>query len=154
MTPLLVATAIGAALVAGIFYAFSTFVMAALGRLAPGAGIAAMQSINIVVVNPLFFLAFFGAGALCLATLGVALVTDAEVSVGLVLAGSVLYLVGCLGVTVAGNVPLNERLARVDPDDPASESAWRRYLHRWSLFNHIRTAASLAAAVLFAVAAT
>ena len=62
MTSLVSATAIGAALVAGIFYAFSTFVMQALGRLAPREGIAAMQSINVVVINPLFFLAFFGTG--------------------------------------------------------------------------------------------
>lgn len=34
------AAAIGAGLTAGIFYAFSTFVMAALGRIPPEQGIA------------------------------------------------------------------------------------------------------------------
>ena len=78
MTPLLFATAIGAALVAGIFYAFSTFVMQALGRLAPREGITAMQSINVVVINPLFFLAFFGTGLLCVATVATVLLAEAE----------------------------------------------------------------------------
>ena len=61
------AAAIGSAVVAGIFYGFSTFIMAALGRIPPEQGISAMQSINITVLNPAFFLAFFGTAALCLA---------------------------------------------------------------------------------------
>ncbi len=44
--------ALGSALVAGVFFAFSTFVMKALGRLQPEQGIAAMQSINVTVLNP------------------------------------------------------------------------------------------------------
>jgi uncharacterized membrane protein len=152
MTSLLFASVLGTALVAGIFYAFSTFVMGALGRLAPAEGIAAMQSINIVVINPLFFLAFFGTGVLCLATIAVALLVDTGVSLLPVLAGAVLYLVGCIGVTVAGNVPLNDRLAKANPADVEAEPLWRLYLARWTRWNHVRTAASLAAAGAFAIA--
>ncbi len=152
MTPLLFTSAIGAALVAGIFYAFSTFVMQALGRLAPREGIAAMQSINIVVINPLFFLAFFGTGALCVATIAASLLSETGVSLAPVLIGGLLYIVGCIGVTIAGNVPLNERLARVSPDDAEAESLWDLYLSRWTLWNHVRTAASLAAAAFLVIA--
>ncbi|MDP3329696.1 MAG: hypothetical protein Q8S60_15520, partial [Parvibaculum sp.] len=52
--------ALGSGIVAGIFYGFSSFIMGALGKLAPHEGIAAMQSINVVVINPAFFAAFFG----------------------------------------------------------------------------------------------
>jgi uncharacterized membrane protein len=152
MTPLLFTSAIGAALVAGIFYAFSTFVMQALGRLAPREGIAAMQSINIVVINPLFFLAFFGTGALCVATIAASLLAETGVSLAPVLIGGLLYIVGCIGVTIAGNVPLNERLARVSPDDAEAECLWDLYLSRWTLWNHVRTAASLAAAAFLVIA--
>jgi uncharacterized membrane protein len=145
-------TAIAAALVSGIFYTFSTFVMQALGRLAPREGIAAMQSINVVVINPLFFAAFFGTGGLCLATVGASLVAETEMSLLPALVGSTLYIVGCIGVTIVGNVPLNERLARTDPDDSDAESMWGFYLTRWTLWNHVRTAASLAAAVCFVFA--
>ena len=52
--------ALGAGLIGGLFFAFSTFVMTALGRLSPASGISAMQSINVAVLNPVFFTAFFG----------------------------------------------------------------------------------------------
>lgn len=153
MTTVVFASAIGAALVSGIFYAFSTFVMKALGRLEPRQGIAAMQSINIVVINPLFFLAFFGTGALCLATVVAALVSGTGLSLAPAVAGGVLYLAGCLGVTIAGNVPLNDRLAELHPEDDAAERLWRSYLVRWTRWNHVRTVASLAAAAFLVVAA-
>lgn len=152
MTSLVFASAIGAALVSGIFYAFSTFVMQALGRLAPREAIAAMQSINIVVINPLFFLAFFGTGVLCVATIAASLVPETEVSLAPALAGGVLYFFGCLGVTMVGNVPLNDKLAKVSPDDAEAELLWSSYQARWIRWNHIRTAASLAAAASFLIA--
>ena len=59
------AAVLGAGLVAGIFFAFSSFVMRALGQLPPNQGIAAMKAIHVTVLNPWFFLAFFGTGAVC-----------------------------------------------------------------------------------------
>lgn len=59
-------TAIGSGIVAGIFFAFSSFVMAGLGRIPPVQGIAAMNSINVTVINPSFMSAFLGTGILCL----------------------------------------------------------------------------------------
>jgi uncharacterized membrane protein len=53
---------IGCTLMAGVFFAFSNFVMNALSRLQPAQGIAAMQFINIAVINPLFTIAFLGTG--------------------------------------------------------------------------------------------
>jgi len=152
MTSLIFVTAIGAALVAGIFYAFSTFVMRALGRLAPREAIAAMQSINIVVINPLFFLAFFGTGALCVVAVAASLLSETEVALAPVAAGAVLYIVGCIGVTVVGNVPLNDRLAAVDPNESGAETLWREYLSVWTRWNHVRTAASLAASASLLIA--
>lgn len=59
--------ALGSGLMAGFFFAFSVSVMKALGRLPPAQGIAAMQSINVVVINPMFLVAFFGTAAVCVA---------------------------------------------------------------------------------------
>jgi uncharacterized membrane protein len=61
----LIAT-LGCGLVAGVFFAFSTFVMSALARLQSKEGIAAMQAINITVINPWFMIALFGTAAACL----------------------------------------------------------------------------------------
>jgi uncharacterized membrane protein len=146
------AAAIGSALVAGIFYAFSTFIMAGLGRIPPEQGISAMQSINVTVINPAFFLAFFGTAALCLALIVVAWINWSESGSGLILAASLLYLVGCIGVTMFGNVPLNNALAAVQPGTAEATALWQRYLDVWTAWNHVRTAAPLAAAILFTVA--
>ncbi len=57
---------LGSGLVAGIFFAFSNFIMRALGQLPENKGMAAMNAINVTVINPWFFLAFFGTGVVCL----------------------------------------------------------------------------------------
>jgi uncharacterized membrane protein len=146
--------AIGSGLVAGIFFAFSTFVMAALARLPPDQGVAAMQSINITVINPVFMLAFLGTGALCAAAGAGAFVWWGGASGKLAIAAALLYLIGCIGVTMACNVPLNDALAAVTPGTPAAAAEWSRYLGTWTTWNHIRTIASLLAAILFTAAMT
>jgi uncharacterized membrane protein len=72
-------SALGSGLIAGVFFAFSAFVMTALGRLPPDQGMAAMQSINVAVLNPWFFAAFFGTAALC-AVLAIASLSSAGAS--------------------------------------------------------------------------
>lgn len=149
---LIFAAAIGCGLVAGIFFAFSSFVMAALGRLPSDDGIAAMNAINITVINPGFMLAFFGTAALCLAaSAGVALRWTASGGT-LVLLASVIYLVGCIGVTMLRNVPLNNALAAVTPGTPEAAALWTRYLGEWTLWNTVRTVAPIVSAALFTVA--
>ncbi len=143
---------LGSGVVAGIFFAFSTFVMRALGQLPANQGIAAMKAINVTVLNPWFFLAFFGTGAVCLPVAFLALGSAAGTHRAYLLAGCALYLLGCLLVTVACNVPLNDRLASTEPDSSGAEALWANYLSHWTRWNHVRTAASLAAAALFAMA--
>jgi uncharacterized membrane protein len=63
---LILVCAIGSGLIAGVFFAFSSFVMKALDRIPAAQGIAAMQSINVVVLNPLFLGVFLGAAAGCI----------------------------------------------------------------------------------------
>ena len=113
MFSLTLVAALGAGLVAGIFFAFSAFIMSALGRLPPESGISAMQSINVVVLNPVFFFVFFGTAVLSLVLAIAALFGWSGASVPYLLAGSLLYLVGTILVTMVFNVPLNNSLASV-----------------------------------------
>ncbi len=145
------ATALGCGLVAGVFFAFSSFVMPALKRLSPAQGVAAMQSINILAVTPAFMTALFGTAAACLG-LAAWTVASSGVTTTLVLAGCALYLVGTVGVTIACNVPLNDRLAKLHPQSAEAAGLWSRYLARWTAWNHVRTAASLAAASALTIA--
>ena len=58
-------TALGCGLIAGLFFAFSIAVMQALARLPAAGGIAAMQSINSAILNPLFLAVFLGTAVGC-----------------------------------------------------------------------------------------
>jgi uncharacterized membrane protein len=141
-------SAVGAGLVAGAFFAFSTFVMAALGRVPAPEGIRAMQEINITVINPWFMTALFGTGLACVAVIVAALAGwDGSYGPYLVAAGA-LYVVGCIGVTMAFNVPRNNVLAKLAPADAEAAETWRRYLAEWTAWNSVRTVASLASSAL------
>lgn len=150
---LILICAIGCGLIAGVFFAFSTSVMKALGKLPAAQGIAAMQTINAVILNPFFLGVFLGTAVAC-ATAGIAcwLQTDAPGRL-CVFGGSVLYLGGSFFVTVRFNVPRNELLARVNTGAPDSVAVWSDYLKTWTAWNHVRTVASLMAAILFVLAA-
>lgn len=148
MIALTIVTALGSALVAGVFLGFSTFIMPALARLPAPQGIAAMQSINVTAVRPPFMVFFIGTALLSIATIVVG-VADSD---AYLIAGGALYLIGSFGLTIAYNVPRNDALAAVDPGSPAGAQVWERYLHEWVAANHVRTLAGLAAAALMVVA--
>lgn len=152
LVALILISTVGCGLVAGIFFAFSAFVMKALSRLSADNGIAAMQPINVVVLNPWFFGAFFGTAAACLMALIWSLLRWSEPDAAYLLIGSLLYLVGCLSVTIVFNVPKNEALASVSSGDPDAKSKWTRYVATWTVWNHVRTLAALAGAVSFGIA--
>ena len=144
--------ALGSGLVAGFFFAFSIVVMKALAQQPPAHGIAAMQSINIVVINPMFFTAFFGSAAACL-VLGVStFLSRQRPGTAYLLTGSLLYLVGAILVTILFNVPRNNALAAVHPTSPEGAQVWANYLRSWTAWNHVRTIAALAAAASFTIA--
>lgn len=144
--------ALGCGLIAGVFFAFSTFVMSALARIQPTSGIAAMQSINTTVINPMFMTAFLGTAAACIFLTVSSLLKWHQPGAAYLLLGSLLYLIGTFGVTIVFNVPLNNALAAVKPDSPDGANLWISYLANWTTWNHIRTAAALAAAASFTIA--
>ena len=144
--------ALGCGLMAGVFFAFSAFVMKALARLPVAEGIAAMQSINVAVINPVFLGVFLGTAATCLLVMVASLWQWHSPGTIHVLVGGALYLVGTFFVTMACNVPKNNALASVAPADPDSASLWASYIITWTAWNHTRTAAALAAAAALTMA--
>ena len=143
---------LGCGLMAGVFFAFSSFVMPGLARLPPAQGIAAMQSINVTALRPPFLGAFLLAAAACLLLAALSVWRWHLPGAALRLAGSALYLVGTFGVTAAFNVPRNEALAAVRADSAEGAQLWSRYLASWTAWNHVRTVAALAATALLGVA--
>ena len=96
-------------------------------------------------------LAMFGVALACLVLGGWALLSLSDGRAGWLLAGSALYLAGTVLVTMAGNVPLNDALAAVDPDSPEGQREWARYLSAWTTWNSVRAAATIAATALLGV---
>ena len=142
---------LGCGLNGGFFFAFSVVVMRALAERPAAEGIAVMQSINVVVLNRWFLGVFFGTGVLCLAAIILAVVSRGEPRSAWLLAGSVLYLVGTILVTLRFNVPRNEALRRVAPSSAEAASLWADYLVTWTAWNHVRAVAAFLASACFGI---
>lgn len=150
---MLVLAVLGTGLVAGIFYAFSTFVMQGLAEMAPEEGMRAMQSINVTVLNRWFLWVFMGTFGLCLALIFIFFADFRGLRSVFAIAGGVFYVVWCFLVTGTRNVPRNNTLASTSSNAPEAQSVWQTYLEEWTYYNHIRTGASLLASLSFLIAA-
>jgi uncharacterized membrane protein len=144
--------ALGCAMMAGVFFAFSAFVMKALARLPAQQGIGAMQAINVAAVTFAFMAALFGTAAACGALAVWALFAWDESFAPYLLVGSALYLIGTILLTIVYHVPRNEALATLEPHSAEAESHWRRYLSGWTAWNHLRGVTALAAAATLTIA--
>ena len=144
---------LSSAIVAGVFLAFSDFIMRALISANPIGAIESMQEINVTVLRSVFLTTFF---ALVPATIGLSIVSVLKTGGGvtsLVVAGTAIYLLTVILVTIVGNVPMNNKLANMQPNSPDTISYWRRYGLGWTRLNHIRTTGAFATAVCFLLAA-
>jgi len=146
--------AIGCGLAAGVFFAFSTFVMDGLARANPAEGVAAMQWINRRAPTPAFLLAWLGTALVCVVVAVWTAVggSGGERRTALAVAAALLYVAGTVVLTFARNIPLNDRLETLDPTAEATARYWRVYVRDWTRYNHVRTATGIAAAALLTVA--
>lgn len=138
------------ALVAGVFLAFSDFIMRALALTGGVGGVEAMQIINREVFRWVFMALFLGMAALSVLIAGYAWIGLDGPAATMIFLAALVYLVGCFSVTVAFNVPMNEALAGMDLSQGATLDYWQHtYVPRWTFWNTVRTcAAALAAALL------
>jgi uncharacterized membrane protein len=152
ITALLWFSAIGCGLLAGLYFAFSTFIMTALGRIGQAPGVSAMNAINETIVRSPFLPVFLGTTLASLALAVLALFRWSEPGSAAMLVGGIIYVVGMFVCTMVLNVPLNNALAAVDPAGAEAAPVWARYLKEWTFWNHVRTVASTAACPLFIAA--
>lgn len=144
------AAIVGVAVVGGSLFAFSTFIMAALKRLPDPEAVRAMQKINTTVFTPWFMGPFFGTAVLSIGAIVIATSNTSQQWWLHLLGAGALYAAGLFGVTVVGNVPLNEKLARLDADEREAAEFWQRYSAAWTRWNHIRSAAAIGSIALYA----
>ncbi|NLR98830.1 DUF1772 domain-containing protein [Rhizobium sp. P38BS-XIX] len=145
----LVIAAISSGLLAGVYFAFSTFIMQAFARLPVDQGIAAMQSINTTIVRSPFIALFILTALLSIFIAVMAILYWRGGTSMFMLIGAALYIVASLLSTMIFNVPMNNALDKVDGHSAESAQLWSSYLVDWTRWNHVRTVASLLAACAF-----
>ena len=148
-TALLWFAAIGCGVMAGVYFAFSSFIMAALRRAGPAVGIAAMNSINVVILRSPFMPLFWGTTLASVALAVIALSGWNAIAARTMFAGGAVYLPGMFVCTIAFNIPLNNALQAVDAGNDAAPPVWERYLTQWTRWNHVRTFACAVTCMLF-----
>jgi len=151
----LVCAATTTALVAGLFYSWSVSVTLGLARLPDHEYISAFQAMNRAILNPVFFASFLG--TVILLPLSTYMHYGQPVSgrFWFLLAATVVYVVGVFGVTMVGNVPLNDALENFQLHTAsAQEIAAQRAKFEvpWNNLNTVRTIASTLAIVLVIIA--
>lgn len=139
-------------LLAGLYFAFSAFIMTALGEIDRPAGISAMNAINRVILRSTFMPLFLGSTMASIALAIIGLLSGTIAGGAAMVTGGVLYSLGMTGVTMIFNVPLNNMLIRAETNADGSAQDWKHYLRRWTLWNHVRTLASTGAMMMFALA--
>ncbi|WP_345201345.1 DUF1772 domain-containing protein [Chryseobacterium ginsengisoli] len=148
-TILLIVTATLTALIAGLFYAYSCSVVLGLGKLSDMEYLKSMQSINREILNPLFFMSFMG--TVFLLPVSTFIYRSQNPVFLLLLLATFAYLIGVFGVTVAGNVPLNDQLDKFDIANSTSQAIKEmrdKFENRWNFLNNIRTVSSVITIVL------
>ncbi len=138
------------AFVGGVFLAFSDFIMRSLAHTSGVGGVEAMQAINREVFRWVFMVLFLGMAPVSLIIVGYSIIVLSDLAAVLIMLSGLVYFVGCFGVTVFRNVPLNTALAGMDLSADETGEFWTRtYLPRWTFWNTVRTlACALSASLL------
>jgi uncharacterized membrane protein len=149
---ILLATAISTALIAGLFYSYACSVSPGLGSLPDKEYLSAMQSINRAILNPVFFLSFMG--TLLLLPVCTFLYRG-HPSFLLLLIATLVYIFGVFGVTIFGNVPLNNMVDAFDISGSSAQSITElraKFEIPWNRLNTIRTIGSIVSLILVLIA--
>lgn len=147
---------IATGLMAGLLYGWTVSVIPGTRRVADTNYVDTMQNINRAIINPAFIIPFMGIPLL----IGVAAFLQfraGDARRGWLLVGALgTYVIGVLGVTVGGNVPLNDALDAFDlarSDDQAIGVRRHSYETPWNRWHYLRTAANVGAFALTSAAA-
>lgn len=143
---------LGSALMAGLFFAFSVCIMKALAQLPASEGAAAMKTINVAILNPIFLIVFVGTAVASLIGVIFSLTHWQTPGAAYLLAGGLCYLIGTFLVTIIFSVPMNDALQAAAPGAEETARLWATYLSSWTAWNHVRTIGALAATTCFALA--
>lgn len=142
---ILILAGVTTALMAGLFFAWSYSVTPGLARVTDATYIESFQAMNRAILNPLFFLCFFGAAFLLPITTYMHYTHNTSLRFWLLLVATITYLVGVMGVTIFGNVPMNEALDAFHLKNATTQEVAQQRANfetMWNKLNLIRTVAN------------
>lgn len=145
-TTIQIAAVVLVGLAAGLFYSWDCAIVGGLGKLPDEQYLSAFQSINRVILNPYFFMSFMGSVILLPVAAWMTYKTGNSAAFYFMLTAAILYIVGVFGVTIGGNVPLNNMVDKFDIANASSEAikAMRiQFEAKWNSLQHIRTYAGI-----------
>lgn len=144
-------------LITDLLYGYACSVNPGLSKLTDAEYLRAMQSINKEILNPFFFVSFIGTLIILPVTTFYSKSHSSSVCFYLLLASSLSYLIGVIGVTAFGNIPLNNSLEKFDVLSANAseltkyrttfESGWNRFHIIRTLFAVLTTALAIAAII-------
>ncbi len=140
---------------AGLFYAWAVSVIPGIKRIPDKSYLEAMQAINRAILNPGFFIIFFGALLLMIWSVYLQYKVSSGLSFWMIALATVTYLTGNMGVTIFGNIPLNEMLDQIQLTTLSLEelkSTRHAYERQWNAFHRIRTIFSVVSFLLLLLA--
>jgi len=142
------------ALMAGLFYNWSFNIISGISKLDDRAYLNMMQILNKSILNPAFIFIFLGS------IFGLPFLTFLQSKLGFNLSfwfiatAMIIYLLGSIGTTFFGNVPLNnqlEALNLVQLSEEECNSFRRVFEQRWNNLNYLRTFASFTSMVMLII---
>lgn len=131
----------------GLFYAWQVSVIPGTLKISDPSYLETMKSINKEILNPYFFVIFFGALLLVITDAGIHLFNTWNMSTFCVAIAAILYAI-TFGITAFGNVPLNDALEALQLNElNASElKNFRNYYElAWNKYHLYRTWTSVIA---------
>ncbi|MDT0557160.1 anthrone oxygenase family protein [Ichthyenterobacterium sp. W332] len=140
------------ALSTGFFFAWSVSVILGTNKVGHLTYLETMQNINREILNPVFFIVFLGS-LVALGTTTFLQFNNNTVFV-LVLASTIIYLIGTFGVTAFGNVPLNnelEALTITNLNAIELKNFRSYYESAWNYYHSIRTISSVVSFILLLI---
>ena len=133
-------------LLAGLFYGYDCSVIKGLGNLQNNVYLQSFQYINKAIQNPYFFISFMGSLLLLPLTTWLSYKSGSLTTFYFLLSSTLIYVVGVFAVTIFGNVPLNEQLAKFSILTATTNeiAAMRKAFEKpWNTYHTIRTIASV-----------
>jgi len=147
-------TLITVSLMAGLFYNWSFNITSGLAQLDDRSYLSAMQSLNRSILNPAFFLIFLGS----IITLPILAFLQSKIAIDtsfyLIAFAGIIYIIGSIGTTFLGNIPLNNKLDILNLSQFGLEECQSfrdTFEARWNRLNLIRTTSSFISMVLLVI---